>query len=83
MNAGNEVVKSHSTFFLNVVLYMVHCDFKKVSQNQHFHIALLVEMGEEGTTQNSTQSTLLIMLTILDDPLGKMPHKWRLAARNG
>ena len=41
--------------------------------------------GMEGgaATQNSTLSTLLIMLTILDNPLGKMPHKWRLAARNG
>ena len=43
---------------------MVHCDFEKWSQNQHFQSTILVE--REVVTERS-MCTLLIMLTILDD----------------
>ena len=44
---------------------MGHCDSGKGSQNQHFQSTLLVG----GVTKNSNPCTLLIMLTILGDPL--------------
>ena len=44
---------------------MGHCDFEKGSRNQHFQSTPLV--GRKG--QNSSLCTLLIMFTILDDPL--------------
>ena len=37
-----------------------------VIKNQHFQSTML--RGREGVTKNSTSCTLLIMLTILDDP---------------
>ena len=47
--------------------FMVHCHFEKGSKNQHFQSTILV--GREGVTKTSTLCTLLIMWTILDDPL--------------
>ena len=46
--------------------FMMHCHFEKRSQNQHFQSNLLV--GREEGTKKSILCTLLIMLTILDDP---------------
>ena len=46
---------------LKKISFMVHCDFEKGSQNQHFQSMLFVGM--------STLCTLFIMLTILDDHL--------------
>ena len=54
----------------------MHCDFQKASRNQHFQSTLLV--GREGVTKNST---LLIMLTILDDPLGYIQYKRKIQPR--
>ena len=51
--------------FLKLSL-MVHCHFEKGSQNQHFQNTLLE--GREGVTKKSILCTLLIMLTILEDP---------------
>ena len=49
-------------------IHMVHCDFENVSNlNQHFQSTLMV--GREVVTQKSTLCTLLIILTIFDDPL--------------
>ena len=45
---------------------MMHCDYEKRSQNQHFQSTLSV--GREGVTEKSTLCTLLIMLTNLDNP---------------
>ena len=46
--------------------FMVHCDFQKGSQNQHFLSTLLVgrEVERKGGGYNCT-----LELTILDDPL--------------
>ena len=47
------------------MLFMVHCDFEKVSKNQNFQSTPLV--GTEGVTKKSTVCTLLIMLKNPDD----------------
>ena len=44
---------------------MVYCDFEDGFQNQLFQSTL----GREGSHKNSTLCMLLIMLTILGDPL--------------
>ena len=49
--------------FLNVDYDALH--FHTVIKNQHFQGTLL---GERGVIKKSTLCTLLIMLTILDDP---------------
>ena len=46
---------------------MVYCDFEKGSSNPRFRSTLLI--GREVVTTKSTLCTVLIMLTILDDPL--------------
>ena len=51
------------------LLLIVHCDFEKVSQDQQFQSTLSVGRGSQ---KKSTLCTLLIMLTILDDPLGTL-----------
>ena len=51
------------------VSFMTHFDFAKWSQNQHFLSTLLVEREGGGLKKKSSLWTLLIMLTILDDPL--------------
>ena len=49
------------------MLFMVHCNFEKGSQNQHSQSILFV--GKEGATEKNTpMCTFLIMFTILDDP---------------
>ena len=45
--------------------FMGHCDFEKTSQNQHFQSTLSAGRGSQ---KKSTLCTLLIMLTILDNP---------------
>ena len=60
--------------------FMVYCDFEKGSQNQHFQSTLLVV--REGFTKKSTLCTLLIMLTIVDDPLRGQPFISRSGSIN-
>ena len=50
----------------------MHCNFEKGCPNQHFQNTLLV--GRERVTQKSTLGTLLMMLTILDDPSQNSPR---------
>ena len=50
------------------MLFTVHRNFEKGSQNHIFKVLLV---GREGVTKKSTLCTLLIMLTILDDTLGR------------
>ena len=45
--------------------FMGHCDFEKTSQNQHFQRTLSAGRGSQ---KKSTLCTLMIMLTILDNP---------------
>ena len=45
--------------------FMVHCDFEKWYQNKTIQSNLLV--GREGGHKKYTQSTLLIMLTVVDE----------------
>ena len=48
--------------------FMVHCNFEKGPQNLHFKSTLFV--GKGGSQEKSTLCTsLVIMLTIVDDPL--------------
>ena len=42
---------------------------------------VLFWLGREGVTEKSMLCTLLIMLTILDDPLVKYPNKWYFDVR--
>ena len=51
--------------------FMVHCDLEKGYRDEHFQSTLLVER-EGGNTKDDC--TLLIMLTILDDPLCQCHH---------
>ena len=46
--------------------FLVHCDFEKGSQYQHFQSYSFSREG--GGHKKSTLCTLLIMLTIVDDP---------------
>ena len=49
------------------MLFKVHCNFEKGSQNQQM-FSKYSFVREGGVTQKSTLSTLLIMFTILNDP---------------
>ena len=55
-----------ATVRFSEMLFLGQCDFEKGSQNQHFQNTLLV--GRERVTKNNTLCTLLIMLTIRDNP---------------
>ena len=46
---------------LKKMLFMVHCDFEKLSENQHFK-------SREGGVTKKKSTLCTIMLTILDDP---------------
>ena len=52
--------------FLKMSVMVHFCNLEKDSQNQHVKNILLVGRGKG--TKNSTLCTVLMMLTILDDP---------------
>ena len=54
-------------YALKKMLFVVHYDFEKAFRNPHFRKTLLV--GRARVTQKNTLCMLLIMLTVLDDPL--------------
>ena len=82
-------VSQRQQYTLKKMLFMVHCDFEKGSQNQHFQSTLfafkinifkvLLWVSKStfskysfsrkgGGHKKSAMCTLLIMLTILDNP---------------
>ena len=67
MGGGGGV--SRAAIHFKKMLFMAYGNFEKGSQNQHIKSTLLVGGGGKGVTEKSTLCTLLIRLTILDDPL--------------